>query len=77
MAKVSQVPTITLWRKAVDVSGGKNSATKRPMLRRASIDRNCRHWRSSDQKLATTSARMPVVNQQAVQRALNSGGGNL
>jgi len=76
MASVSQVPWATLARKAGLVSGGKNSPTKRPMLRSASRLKNCAHCRSSVQKLATTSASTPTVNQQALQRASNSGGGS-
>jgi hypothetical protein len=49
---------------------------KRPMLRAASSEKNCAHCRSSDQKLATTSTSRPSVNQQALQRASNSGGGS-
>jgi hypothetical protein len=76
MASVSQAATATLCRKAGEVSGGKNSPTKRPMLAAASAEKNCAHCRSSDQKLATTSASRPTVNQQALQRASNSGGGS-
>ena len=75
MARVSQAPMATLRRNSGDVSGGKNSPTKFPMLRSASSDRNWAHCRSRDQKLATTSTTMPSVNQQALQRASNSGGG--
>ena len=59
-----------------EVSGGTNSARKRPMLCAASSDRNWAHCRSSDQKLATTSSTRAALNQQALQRALNSGGGS-
>ena len=75
IASVSQVPTSTLCRKGPERSGGKNSARKRPMLRAASSDRNCAHCRSRLQKLATTSASTAAVNQQALQRASNNGGG--
>ncbi|MCY1370722.1 hypothetical protein D9M69_578270 [compost metagenome] len=76
MASVSQVPSATFFRKSGEVSGGTNSARKRPMLCAASSDRNCAHCRSSDQKLATTSSTRAALNQQALQRALNSGGGS-
>jgi hypothetical protein len=76
MANVSQVPSSTLRRNTGEVSGGKNSARKRPMLRSACSDRNCPHCRFSVQKLASTRATTAAVNQQALQRALNSGGGN-
>lgn len=47
------------------------------MLRAASRENSWPQGMSSDQKLATTSASTATVNQQALQRALNSGGGNL
>ena len=47
------------------------------MLRAASSERNCAHCRSSVQKLAPMSTATAAVNQQALQRALNSGGGSL
>ena len=47
------------------------------MLAAASALKNCAHCRSSDQKLAMASSSKPLVNQQARQRALNSGGGSL
>ncbi len=75
MASVSQAATVTLCRKAGEVSGGKNSPTKRPMLCAASSEKNWAHCKLSDQKLATTSSSRPTTNQQALQRASNSGGG--
>ena len=47
------------------------------MLRKASIEKNCAHCRSSDQKLATTKTMTTAVNQQALQRASKIGGGSL
>ena len=77
MAKVSQAAQATLSTNTADRSGGKNSATKRPMLRAASIDTKAAQSSSSDTKLATTRTSRAAVNQQARQRALNRGGGNL
>jgi hypothetical protein len=76
MAKVSAVAASTLRTKGAATSGGKNSPTKRPMLRAASIDRNCAHCKSSDQKLASTSSTSAALNQQALQRASKIGGGS-
>jgi hypothetical protein len=77
MAKVSQAAQTTLFTNTGDRSGGKNSVTKRPMLRAASMDAKDAQSKSSDTKLATTSTNKAAVNQQARQRASNKGGGNL
>jgi hypothetical protein len=77
MAKVSQAAQATLLTNTGDKSGGKNSATKRPMLRAASMDAKDAQSRSSETKLATTKTSKAKVNQQARQRASNKGGGNL
>ena len=76
MARVSQAPQATLFTNTGDRSGGKNSATKRPMLRAASIDTKAAQSSSRDTKLATTNTSKPAVNQQARQRALNRRGGS-
>jgi hypothetical protein len=75
MARVSQAAGSSLRRKASEVSGGQNSAPKRAMLRSASRLKKAAHCRSRLQKLAATSASSARLNQQALQRASQSGGG--
>ena len=77
MARVSQAAKATLRTNTGDRSGGKNSPTKRAMLRAASMDNRACHSSPKVAKLATTSASTAAVNQQARQRASNSGGGSL
>jgi hypothetical protein len=77
MANVSQAPQATLFTNKGDKSGGKNSATKRPMLRAASIDAKAAQSKSSETKLATTNTIKVAMNQQAWQRASKIGCGSL
>jgi len=77
MASVSQAAETTLLTNLGDTSGGKNSAMKRYMLRPASMDAKAAQSRLSDTKLAMTNTSKATVNQQALHRALNKGGGNL
>ena len=77
MASVSQAAETTLLTNLGDISGGKNSARKRYMLRPASRDAKEAQSRSRDTKLAMTNTSKATVNQQALHRALNKGGGSL
>jgi hypothetical protein len=77
MASVSQVAQANLFTNTADKSGGKNSATKRPMLRAASMDAKAAQSSLSDTKLAMTSNNIAAVSQQAQHLATNKGGGSL
>jgi hypothetical protein len=77
MASVSQAAETTLLTNLGDISGGKNSAIKRYMLRPASKDAKEAQSRSKDTKLEMTNTSKASVNQQALHRASNKGGGSL
>ena len=76
IANVSSVAGSSFARKETDRLGWSNSARNRPMRLTASPEKNLAHCKSSDQKLAPTSTATATTNQQARQRASNSGGGS-
>ena len=75
MASVSSSAGHSLRRKARSVLGASISARNLPIFCHAAPLKNCRHCKSSDAKLKTASTSSAATTQQALQRALNSGGG--
>jgi hypothetical protein len=76
IASVSSVAGASFARKRASSAGVPSSATNFVMRAVAPAEKNCAHCRSSETKLAITSAIIATTNQHALQRASKIGGGS-